>query len=256
MKFCSACGKELVEGSKFCMGCGAPSDGSGVATTSQEPNAAVAAATAAATTAIGFFKQFIKSPMTAVQSGSINQPEAIIYLALVPISMLLLLNAYILRLASNMDISASRLRDIMDISLGGAVFETIIHVAVWFVILIAVPFGMFKFFGNSEKIDFAKIFPVFAAITLPITVLFILSAVFTLISTSAGIGFLMAASIPLGTVSFWILHTVAVKRTFGGSLEQAVYSSIITYVLASMYSLFGMSRVAGNILGGMMGSLF
>jgi hypothetical protein len=268
MKFCSKCGKELAEDSKFCTICGTPSGGdeasaaTPVAPTAPAAPAAPNAAVVAASTAISFFKQFIKAPATAIKTNDIKGPEAIIYLALLPLSMFLLLYAFIWRMTTDIAIAidgsrryASEIREELGefFSWGTAAFETILHVAVWFVLLLLVPFVLFKFFGTQEKVDIGKIFPVFAAATIPYTALFVIGAIITFLHMTAGTAFLVTASMALGSVAFWILHATAVKRCFNATTEQAVYSSIITYVIATMYSLFGVWRVVGVLFDDLFG---
>jgi hypothetical protein len=268
MKFCSSCGKELATDSKFCADCGAATDGNAP----QTPNAAVAAAT----TALGFFTQFVKSPATAIKTSPINQPEAIIYLALVPVSMFLFLYAFVWRTVSEtvklmregwgswrgeMPSARSMRSEAFEglnefFSFGSAAFETIIHVAVWFVVLVAVPILFFKFIESEEKAAFGNIFPVFAAATIPHTMVYAVSAVITFFHLSAGLMFMMCASMALGYVGFWLLYGTALKRTFNATTEQAVYCSIIAFIMSSMYASFGVWRVAGVFIKDMFGGFF
>ncbi|MCL2047234.1 MAG: zinc ribbon domain-containing protein [Defluviitaleaceae bacterium] len=241
MKFCPSCGNELAADSRFCAGCGAAVDGGAASpSTTASPNAAMAAATAAASTALGFFKSFVKSPATAIKTSSINQPEGIIYIALLPVSMILFLYAFMWRAVGDL---------VKEIAMS-AIFELLIHTAVWFAILIVIPLLAYKvLFDNEEKIAISDIFPVFAAATLPVTVNYILGTVGMLFNISVGFGLFLVGAFGFGSIAFWILHATAVKRTFNVTNEQTVYSSILTYVVATAYCAFGMGRVLSGFFG-------
>lgn len=222
---------------------------------------------AAAKTAMGYFKNFFRSPATALSTAEIKPPEAAIYVALLPISLLLLLLAFIWRMTGDIardwpGVSSSDIREELFevISMGSAVFETILHSVVWFAIIIIVPIILLKLIGKKDTNTISGVFPTFAAAVLPLIIMYLVSAVITFIHMTAGMVFMISASTALGTVAFWIMHAIAVKRVFSATTEQAVYASIITSIFATIYSLFGVYRVVflalENLVGDALGGFF
>ncbi|MCL2356969.1 MAG: zinc ribbon domain-containing protein [Defluviitaleaceae bacterium] len=260
-KFCVSCGNQLQEDSKFCPGCGASSD-------VKEANQTVSTANTTATAAIGFLKHFVKNPATAIKTSEIGTPEAIVYLALLPISMFLLMYATVWRTVTSMARAARDALGVMGgllpsvseirseffdelsgaLSLGSVVFEPLFHVSVWFALFIFIPSLFFKFVGSEKKPKVGEVFPIFAAATLPYTILYALSALIIFLNLGAGFAFILVASTALGTVAAWCLYAAALKRLFDASTEHAVYCSCLAYVVTSMYALFGFYRVARVLL--------
>lgn len=265
MAFCSSCGNELQNDVKFCANCGNATDAAAQTTKTGGTANEVAAVT------VGFLKEFFLSPATAVGNANVSTGGAIVLLALMPISMFLFLYAFLWRTITETarlmratwwggnppsvrELRSEAFDELGEyFSLGSAAFETILHVAVWFVVIMLVTFLFFKFVSAGKQTTIGEMFPIFAVITFPWTIFLILGALLMFFNMSAGLGFVVVAYIPIGTISFWLLYAAAVKRTYNPSTEHIVYCGIITYILATMYSAFGMWRVAGALFGDVFG---
>jgi len=256
MTFCAKCGTQLEQNVRFCNKCGADSAAGATPPATGAP-AAPKQPNPAAGEAAGFIKQFFSNPSTAIKEGNPGIALALIFAALYPLTQFFLRWAVYWRNATDSaqaqvawdGRTVSMIREtILDrLNFGAGFGHTLLHWLVALAILVIVPLIIVKALGHRDAFDFSKFFTLIAVSTAFISVLTLIRALITLMSSSWGshLGSGMGSTMAFGLVALGSLALVgiAIKRVFGVSTERAIYVTAITAVVFFTYLQFGSAQV-------------
>lgn len=202
-----------------------------------------------------YLSKFLKSPITTFESEELKTIDAAILLGILPISLLLSIWSLIENLISfriNTAIGISgllenrteqmRLNALADISWQHISLTVLLLFAVWFALMMFVPL-IFAKSKYSQPVQFKNLFSQVAAITLPMSLLFLSATAFGFI----GLGFWL---IPI-TVSLVIpllFHFIVIRRFFPETPNKALYIAIVTQVIFVIITQQVLNAQMDNVL--------
>ena len=250
--FCSKCGTQFEdEGAKFCTGCGNTLN----ALESPPANPSEASSTPSSTEAYqppkqapansinvhNIFVNFIKDPVGVIKNSEIQLLDGVLLAAFVPLTLIIMAYAAI-------PYSGEFL------SFGTLLLHTVLHSAVWLLLLTVVPILVLKLANQNTQINFPLAFARISLVAVPIVVLNLLTAIVGAIGFSYGLVIYFAGVGVVGVLVLAAVHTVMVQKIFNVEKDKAIYASLITVFVATIYQAFAFGwtfqALADNLFGG------
>ena len=196
--------------------------------------------------ALDFIKVFLRQPVTTIQAKSITLPQAILFAALLPVSIFVLIRVVIGRFFSAMGpwVAAPTTSDYLGIFFRVALFSAI---AVGAGIVLVIIFSKLLY---KASVDVQALFSLTVVVYIPVSLAFLASAIFAFIS-----GHLVIFALILGYTAFVYLYPSAIKTALNTDSDKAVYVATLSSTTAAAISWLYLWNTIERVLEDLASSL-
>lgn len=210
---------------------------------------------------------FFKAPVTTLQNHDLDFNGALILLGLLPFSVFLAVWSLLNRLIGTMVTTVTssfgglgsflmpnaanvRAEMMSSINWGGLFFSVLLVVATWFALMMFIPVLITKLMKNEEVIYIKELFTQLVAMTLPMTVLFLMATVLGFIGLP-----LWILTVIVAVITPILLHLFVVGMAWNLGSDKTTYIVLATQVVAmivvGLLAIHLFTNIGGSMLDGM-----
>ena len=194
--------------------------------------------------ALHFVKTFLKQPVTTIQAKSITLPQAILFAALLPISMFILLRVTIGRMFSGIPRQQAALLAPTASEYLGIFMRLLLSTAIVIVagVVLVIVFGKIFY---KVTVDVKMLFSLTVVTYIPIIMALLVSAIFAFISIH-----LVMFALILGCCAYFFLYPSAIKVALNTDSDKAAYLATFasTAVMAISW-LYVWNMIGSELMG-------